>query len=74
MVREAGKPIAEADAEVSEAIDFCEYYGREALRLAAGGAVLDVARRGQPAHVPAARRGRRHLAVELPARHPDRAW
>ena len=37
-VFEAGKPIAEADADVCEAIDFCEYYGREALRLAAGGA------------------------------------
>jgi RHH-type transcriptional regulator, proline utilization regulon repressor / proline dehydrogenase / delta 1-pyrroline-5-carboxylate dehydrogenase len=35
-VLEAGKPIPEADADVCEAIDFCEYYGREALRLAAG--------------------------------------
>ena len=35
-VYEAGKPIPEADADVCEAIDFCEYYGREALRLAAG--------------------------------------
>jgi len=33
-VREAGKPIPEADADVCEAIDFCEYYGREARRLA----------------------------------------
>ena len=33
---EAGKPIAEADADVCEAIDFCEYYGRAALALAAG--------------------------------------
>jgi RHH-type proline utilization regulon transcriptional repressor/proline dehydrogenase/delta 1-pyrroline-5-carboxylate dehydrogenase len=32
-VFEAGKPWAEADADVAEAIDFCEYYGREALRL-----------------------------------------
>jgi RHH-type proline utilization regulon transcriptional repressor/proline dehydrogenase/delta 1-pyrroline-5-carboxylate dehydrogenase len=35
-VFEAGKPPAEADADVCEAIDFCEYYGREALRLGAG--------------------------------------
>ncbi len=42
MALEAGKPIAEADAEVSEAIDFCEYYGRAALRLADGAPVLDV--------------------------------
>ncbi len=38
-VVEAGKPIPEADADVAEAIDFCEYYGREALRLGAGGPV-----------------------------------
>ncbi len=31
---EAGKPWREADADVAEAIDFFEYYGREALRLA----------------------------------------
>jgi RHH-type transcriptional regulator, proline utilization regulon repressor / proline dehydrogenase / delta 1-pyrroline-5-carboxylate dehydrogenase len=30
---EAGKPWDQADADVCEAIDFCEYYGREALRL-----------------------------------------
>ena len=30
---EAGKTIREADADVTEAIDFLEYYGREALRL-----------------------------------------
>ncbi|MBV8950008.1 MAG: proline dehydrogenase family protein [Actinobacteria bacterium] len=38
-VLEAGKPLPEADADVAEAIDFCEYYGREALRLGAGGPV-----------------------------------
>jgi RHH-type proline utilization regulon transcriptional repressor/proline dehydrogenase/delta 1-pyrroline-5-carboxylate dehydrogenase len=38
-VFEAGKPWKEADADVCEAIDFCEYYGREMLRLAAGGVV-----------------------------------
>lgn len=38
-VFEAGKPWKEADGDVCEAIDFCEYYGREMLRLAAGGAV-----------------------------------
>jgi RHH-type proline utilization regulon transcriptional repressor/proline dehydrogenase/delta 1-pyrroline-5-carboxylate dehydrogenase len=30
---EAGKPWDQADADVCEAIDFCEYYGREVLRL-----------------------------------------
>ncbi|MGD9796637.1 MAG: proline dehydrogenase family protein [Acidimicrobiia bacterium] len=38
-VVEAGKPWDEADADVAEAIDFCEYYGREALRLDRGGTV-----------------------------------
>ncbi|MDQ3896649.1 MAG: aldehyde dehydrogenase family protein, partial [Actinomycetota bacterium] len=38
-VFEAGKPWRDADADVCEAIDFCEYYGREALRLDAGGSV-----------------------------------
>jgi RHH-type proline utilization regulon transcriptional repressor/proline dehydrogenase/delta 1-pyrroline-5-carboxylate dehydrogenase len=40
MVFEAGKPVREADADVAEAIDFCEYYGREALRLGAGVPIL----------------------------------
>jgi RHH-type proline utilization regulon transcriptional repressor/proline dehydrogenase/delta 1-pyrroline-5-carboxylate dehydrogenase len=39
-VFEAGKPWKEADADVCEAIDFCEYYGRQALRLDAGGEVI----------------------------------
>ncbi|MBO0886648.1 MAG: proline dehydrogenase family protein, partial [Acidimicrobiales bacterium] len=38
-VFEAGKPWADADGDVCEAIDFCEYYGREALRLERGGPV-----------------------------------
>jgi len=33
MVFEVSKNWAEADADVVETIDFCEYYGREALRL-----------------------------------------
>jgi RHH-type proline utilization regulon transcriptional repressor/proline dehydrogenase/delta 1-pyrroline-5-carboxylate dehydrogenase len=36
---EAAKPWPEADADVCEAIDFCEYYGREMIRLSAGGEV-----------------------------------
>ena len=35
-VYEGGKPWAEADAQVAEAIDFCEYYAREMLRLKDG--------------------------------------
>ena len=39
-VLEAGKPLAEADADVCEAIDFCEYYGRRAIELGAGAPLL----------------------------------
>ena len=35
MIHEVGKTWPEADADVAEAIDFCEFYAREALRLAA---------------------------------------
>ena len=34
LVVEAGKTWPEAEAEIAEAIDFCEYYAREMLRLA----------------------------------------
>jgi 1-pyrroline-5-carboxylate dehydrogenase len=34
MILETGKPWAEADADTAEAIDFCEFYAREAVRLA----------------------------------------
>ncbi len=34
LVVEAGKTWPEAEAEVAEAIDFCEYYAREMVRLA----------------------------------------
>ncbi len=35
-VHECGKPWAEADADVAEAIDFCMYYAQQSRRLAAG--------------------------------------
>ena len=35
MLLEVSKNWAEADGDVAEAIDFCEYYGREMLRYAA---------------------------------------
>jgi 1-pyrroline-5-carboxylate dehydrogenase len=34
MVYEVGKSWAEADADVAEAIDFCEFYAREMVRIA----------------------------------------
>lgn len=36
IVLEVGKPLREADGEVSEAIDFCRYYAEEMERLDAG--------------------------------------
>ncbi len=33
IIREAGKPWKEADADVAEAIDFCEYYADEVERI-----------------------------------------
>ncbi len=42
QVRECAKPWPEADADVCEAIDFLEYYAREALRLADGPELLQV--------------------------------
>jgi 1-pyrroline-5-carboxylate dehydrogenase len=40
MVLEEGKNWLEADADVAEAIDFCDYYAREALRYDKGAKIL----------------------------------
>jgi 1-pyrroline-5-carboxylate dehydrogenase len=42
LVFEAGKTWPEAEADVSEAIDFCEYYAREMLRLATPPALVQL--------------------------------
>ncbi|NLW17503.1 MAG: L-glutamate gamma-semialdehyde dehydrogenase [Firmicutes bacterium] len=36
LILEVGKNWVEADADVAEAIDFCEYYGRQAIELSYG--------------------------------------
>jgi RHH-type proline utilization regulon transcriptional repressor/proline dehydrogenase/delta 1-pyrroline-5-carboxylate dehydrogenase len=41
-VRECAKPWAEADADVCEAIDFLEYYARQAIEIGEGAALLQV--------------------------------
>ena len=41
-VRECAKPWPEADADVCEAIDFLEYYAREAVSLARGAELIQV--------------------------------
>lgn len=43
LVFESGKTWPEAEAEVAEAIDFCEYYAREMLRLAGPQPVVQLA-------------------------------
>ncbi len=42
LVYEAGKTWVEAEADVCEAIDFCEYYAREMVRLSAPQPVVQV--------------------------------
>lgn len=42
MVIEVGKSWVEADADVAEAIDFCEFYSREMLRLAAPQQLVEI--------------------------------
>jgi 1-pyrroline-5-carboxylate dehydrogenase len=42
LVAEAGKTWPEADADVSEAIDFCEYYARQMHRLASPDPVVQM--------------------------------
>jgi 1-pyrroline-5-carboxylate dehydrogenase len=42
LVTEAGKTWPEADGDVSEAIDFCEYYARQMLRYAAPDALVQL--------------------------------
>ena len=42
LIYEAGKTWPEAEAETAEAIDFCEYYAREMLRLAGPQSVVQL--------------------------------
>jgi len=42
LVVEAGKTWPEAEADVSEAIDFCEYYARQMMRLADAPALVQL--------------------------------
>ncbi len=57
-VRECAKPWPEADADVCEAIDFLEYYAREAVALAQGRPLHPGAGRAQRTALRAARRRR----------------
>jgi 1-pyrroline-5-carboxylate dehydrogenase len=53
LVLEAGKTWPEAEAEVAEAIDFCEYYARQMVRFAAPEAVVQMpGERGDLVYLP----------------------
>lgn len=59
-VYECAKPWREADGDVAEAIDFCEYYAREMLRLA------EPRRRDVPGETNASEYFARGVAVVIP--------
>ena len=70
-VYECGKPWREADADVAETIDYCDFYAHEMIRLATPRPPRR-GRRRQFLFLRTARRRRRDRTVELPARHPRR--
>ena len=72
QVRECAKPWPEADGDVCEAIDFLEYYAREAVELDEGRDAGPGAGRAQHDALRAARRGGGDRALELPAGDPLR--
>ena len=57
---ESGKPWAEADGDIAEAIDFCEFYAREMVRLA------DPTQRDVPGETNAIERIARGVVVVIP--------
>ena len=59
-ILECGKPWREADADVAEAIDFCEFYAREMVRLA------EPRRRDVPGETNAQEHLARGVAVVIP--------
>ena len=59
-VFECGKPWREADGDIAEAIDFCEFYAREMLRLA------EPERRDVPGETNATERIPRGVVVVIP--------
>ena len=73
-VREAGKTLPDAVAEVREAVDFCRYYAaRGRIDFGTPLELPGPDRRVEPARACGARRVRVHQPVELPARHLHRS-
>ena len=72
LMLEVGKTWPEADADTAEAIDFLEFYAREALRYAEPHPIVPIeGERNEMVYIPARRR-RRYPAVELRRRDHDR--
>jgi 1-pyrroline-5-carboxylate dehydrogenase len=58
--------LGEADADIAETIDFCEFYAREALRLSKAELPVQLPGERDTLHLHSARRGRGDSAVEFP--------
>ncbi len=69
LVFEVSKNWGEADGDISETIDFLEFYGREALRLAKSEAPVQLPGEHDTLYLHSAGRGRGDSAVELSLRH-----
>ena len=72
LVYEVGKSWPEADGDIAEAIDFLEYYAREALRYGEPQPVVPM-RASATSCLHSARRRRGDSSVELCRRDHDRA-
>ena len=72
LVFEVGKNWAEADGDIAETIDFCEFYAREALRLAKAEPPVQLPGERDQLPLHSAGRGRGDSAVEFPVRHHGR--
>ena len=72
LVFEVSKNWAEADADISETIDFCEFYAREALRFAKAQTPDPDSRRARHAALHSSRCWRGDSAVEFSLRHHGR--
>jgi len=72
LVFEVSKNWPEADADISETIDFCEFYAREALRLRESRSSRAIARRTRHPHLHSARSRSRDSTVEFRLRDHGR--
>ena len=69
MTTEQGKPLAEARGEIVYGAAFIEFFAEEAKRVYGETIPTPMDKRARARDQAADRRGRRHHAVELPARH-----